>query len=66
MVRYDYNVTDTITGETKYVIIPPEDIELRYGKLTAPTKIFIKAYACSMGLFPWAHYTKLTVERALY
>lgn len=66
MVSFEYNVTNPETGESKLIFIPAEPIIERYGKLTSPTKIMVKNYACSKKIFPWADYAKLTVKRALY
>jgi len=66
LVSFEYTVTNPETGESKIIFIPAEHIIERYGKLTSPTKILVKDYACVKKIFPWADYTKLTVKRALY
>jgi len=66
LVSFEYTVTNPETGESKIVLIPAEQIIDRYKKLTTPTKILVKDYACSKKIFPWSAYTKLTVKRSLY
>ena len=65
MTSYEFTVTNK-TGISKLVIIHEEDVLKRYGKLTTPTKMFVKDFACSKGIFPWAEYTELTTKRLLY
>ena len=67
MVNFDYDVTDPKTGQKELVLIPAEHIIARYDKLTSPTKIMVKDYACfTSKVFPASAYTRLTVKRSLY